>query len=74
MATVEFMPAFGALLVEALVAQATGWTLELQDAAGQRLCALRIVESDRDGSLALRIATERGFGQRRGRAAGKSVV
>lgn len=65
---VEFAPAFGALVVEAVVDQASRWTLELLDDAGARLCELPIREATRDGSLAMRVATAQAFVQRNGRA------
>lgn len=66
----KFGPAFGAIVVEAVLAQtASGWTLELFDAVDQSLARLRVTESSRDGFLAVRIATEQGFAQRQGRAA-----
>lgn len=74
MAVVEFAPAFGALLVEALQRQATTWSLELLDAGGEQLYASRIATAERDGSLALRIATARAAGQREGRAAAYRLV
>lgn len=71
---VKFAPAFGALVVEAVAGKAAGWRLELFDAAGLALTRVRVAESSRDGFLAVRIVTERGFAQRQGRAATGRLV
>lgn len=71
---VEFAPAFGAIVVEAVVAKAVGWSLELIDPAGHRLGAVRITEATRDGFLALRVVSEKGFAQRQGRVARAALL
>lgn len=66
---VEFAPAFGALLVDAVLRQARNWTIELHDADGRSLGVVRITLANPDGTQAVRVATEHGIGLRDGRPA-----